>query len=172
MSMQKPSVPVVIVAAMGRKTRVIGNNNQLLWHIPADLKRFKSLTLGHPIIMGRKTFESIVKILGKPLPGRTNIVITRDKDYKYEGVVIVNSLEEAFLIAQKEDPIEIHIGGGTQIYEQALPYTNRLHLTFIDDEKSGDAFFPDFNKDFKITQEYPPENYEGLNYQWVDFERK
>lgn len=170
--MQKPSVPVVIVAAMGRNTGVIGNNNQLLWHIPADLKRFKALTLGHPIIMGRKTFESIIEILGKPLPGRTNIVITRDPEYKHDGAIAVTSLEQAFAVAQKENPAEIHIGGGTQIYEQALPYVDRLHLTFIDDEKDGDAFFPDFINDFKITKEYPPENYEGLIYQWVDLERK
>ncbi len=170
--MQKPSAPVVIVAAMGRNTRVIGNNNQLLWHIPADLKRFKALTLGHPIIMGRKTFESIIQILGKPFPGRTNIVVTRDPEYKYEGATFVMSLEEAFVIAQKENPTEIHIGGGTQIYEQALPYVDRLHLTFIDDDQNGDSVFPDFTNDFKITKEYSPENYEGLGYQWVDFERK
>lgn len=170
--MQKPSAPVVIVAAMGRDTRVIGNNNQLLWHIPVDLKHFKALTLGHPIIMGRKTFESIIKILGKPFPGRTNIVVTRDPEYKYEGAIAVTSLEEAFAIAQKENPTEIHIGGGTQIYEQALPYVDRLHLTFIEDDKTGDSIFPDFINDFKITKEYPAENYEGLNYQWVDFERK
>lgn len=170
--MQKLSAPVVIVAAMGRNTRVIGNNNQLLWHIPADLKRFKALTLGHPIIMGRKTFESIIKILGKPLPGRTNIVVTRDPEYKYEGATSVTSIDEAFATAQKENPTEIHIGGGTQIYEQVLPYVDKLHLTFIEDDQSGDTVFPDFINDFKITKKYPPENYEGLVYQWVDFERK
>ena len=170
--MQKPTVPVVIVSAMGRNTRVIGNNNQLLWHIPADLKRFKALTLGHPIIMGRKTFESIISILSKPLPGRTNIVITRNPDYQYEGATIVTSLEEAFKIAEKEQPTEIHIGGGAEIYKQALPYVDRLHLTFIDDDQSGDSIFPDFANGFTVTKEYPKENYEGLNYQWVDFERK
>ncbi len=169
--MQKPSIPVVIVAAMGRNTRIIGNNNQLLWHIPADLKRFKTLTLGHPIIMGRKTFESIIKILGKPFPGRTNIVVTCDPEYKHEGATSVTSIEEAFAIAQKENPTEIHIGGGTQIYEQVLPYVDKLHLTFIDDDKAGDSIFPDFSNDFKITKEYPLENYEGLVYQWVDFEK-
>ena len=170
--MQKPTVPVVIVSAMGRNTRVIGNNNQLLWHIPADLKRFKTLTLGHPIIMGRKTFESIISILSKPLPGRTNIVITRNPDYQYEGATIVTSLEEAFKIAEKEQPTEIHIGGGAEIYKQALPYVDRLHLTFIDVDQSGDSIFPDFANGFMVTKEYPKENYEGLNYQWVDLERK
>ena len=170
--MKKLSVPVVIVAAMGQNTRVIGNNNQLLWHVPEDLKRFKTLTLGHPIIMGRKTFESIIKILGKPLPGRTNIVVTRDPDYKYAGVKSVTSLEEAFQVAEKENPTEIHIGGGAEIYKQALPFTDRLHLTFFDDNKDGDVFFPEFAEDFIETKKYPSQEYEGLSYQWVDFERK
>ena len=170
--MQKPSVPVVIVAGMSRKNRVIGNNNKLLWHVPEDLKRFKSLTMGHPVIMGRKTFESIIEILGKPFPGRTNIVITRNPDYHYEGAVTTTSLEEAFEVAKKENPTEIHIGGGEEIYKQALPYTDRLHLTFYDDEKEGDTFFPNFTNDFTETKKHPPQNYEGLKYQWVDFERK
>jgi dihydrofolate reductase len=82
--MSKYPVPIVIVAAMSRKTRAIGKDNALLWHVPADLKRFKSLTIGHPVIMGRKTFESVIEILGKPLPKRTNIVITRNRDYRHE----------------------------------------------------------------------------------------
>ena len=170
--MKKLSVPVVIVAAMGRNTRVIGNNNQLLWHVPEDLKRFKTLTLGHPIIMGRKTFESIIKILGKPLPGRTNIVVTRDPDYKYDGVKSVTSLEEAFQVAEKENSTEIHIGGGEEIYRQALPYVDRLHLTFFDDDKPGDAYFPEFAEDFIETKKYPSQEHEGLRYQWVDYKRK
>ena len=170
--MKKLSVPVVIVAAMGQNTRVIGNNNQLLWHVPEDLKRFKTLTLGHPIIMGRKTFESIIKILGKPLPGRTNIVVTRDPDYKYAGVKSVTSLEEAFQVAEKENPAEIHIGGGEEIYRQALPYVDRLHLTFFDDDKPGDAYFPEFAEDFIETKKYPSQEHEGLRYQWVDYKRK
>ncbi len=170
--MQKPPVPVVIVAGMGRKNHVIGQENSLLWHVPADLKRFKALTLGHPIIMGRKTFESIIKILGKPLPGRTNIVITRNADYRHEGAITTTSLEEAFTIAETENPTEIHIGGGEEIYRQTLPFTSRLHLTFFDDEKAGDAFFPDFTSDFVITLEHPPQTHDQLTYQWVDFERK
>jgi dihydrofolate reductase len=86
---------IVVVVAMNKKSRVIGNKNQLLWHIPDDLKRFKEKSLGHPIIMGRKTFESILGILGKPLPLRHNIVVTRNPDYTYDGVVVAASLEEA-----------------------------------------------------------------------------
>lgn len=170
--MQKPSVPVVIVSAMGRNTRVIGNNNQLLWHIPEDLKRFKALTLGHPVIMGRKTFESIIKILGKPLPNRTNIVVTRDTNFKYDNVFTTNSLEEAFKIAEKESPTEIHIGGGTQIYEQSLPFVDKLYLTFVDNEKSGDSLFPEFAHEFEVTKEHPTQEHNGIKYQWVDLERK
>jgi dihydrofolate reductase len=169
--MQKPQVPVVIVAGMG-VNRVIGKENGLLWHVPADLKRFKALTLGHPVIMGRKTFESIIAILGKPLPGRTNIVITRNPDYAHEGVITVTSLEEAFTVAMSEGPSEIHIGGGEEIYRQALPFTDRLHLTFFAEEKDGDAFFPDFAADFIVNKEYPKEEHVGVEYQWVDFARK
>lgn len=157
---------------MSRKNHVIGKENGLLWHVPADLKRFKALTLGHPIIMGRKTFESIIKILGKPLPGRTNIVITRNPEYHYEGALTTTSLEEAFTVAEKENPTEIHIGGGEEIYRQALPYTSRLHFTFFDDEKEGDAFFPAFESNFVITTEHSPQTHNDLTYQWVDYKRK
>lgn len=173
--MEKPLVPVVIVAGMGLKTRVIGKNNELLWHVSADLKRFKELTMGHPIIMGRKTFESILAILGKPLPGRTNIIVTRNTDYHHEGVIVVNSLDYAMAVAGVEKPTEIHIGGGAEIYKQALPYVERLHLTFFDEgdnNKEGDAFFPEFEKEFIVIKEYEMMNDGETRFQWVDFERK
>jgi dihydrofolate reductase len=170
--MEKPTAPVVIVAGVGRETRAIGKKNELLWHVPADLKRFKELTLGHPVIMGRKTFESILKILGKPLPGRTNIIVSRDYRPPYESVLVAHSLEEAFALAERENPGEIHIGGGAEIYHQALPYTDRLHLTLYDSDLEGDTFFPEFSEDFFVVKEYPTETYEGLTYQWVDLERK
>lgn len=164
--------PIVIVAAMSRHNRAIGLNNALLWHVPADLKRFKALTLGHPIIMGRKTFESIVTMLGKPLPGRTNIVITRDERYAYDGVRVAHSLEQAILLAHEENPAEIHLGGGAEIYRQALPVVTHLHITWFFNEPQGDAFFPDFEDDFTITLTNPKEEYDGLTYQWIDYERK
>ncbi|MCA9354629.1 MAG: dihydrofolate reductase [Candidatus Kaiserbacteria bacterium] len=166
------TAPIVIVSGMSKKDRAIGYQNQLLWHVPADLKRFKTLTMGHPIIMGRKTFESILEILGKPLPGRTNIVITRDTDYHYEGAKVAHSLEEAIEVAQSENPTEIHIGGGAQLYEQALPLTSRLHITWYLDEKEGDAFFPAFEDEFEIDTEHPAQEFEGVAYQWVDYVRK
>lgn len=168
---KQSKVPVIIVAAMNRK-RVLGKNNNLLWHIPADLKRFKRLTLGHPIIMGRKTFESILEILKKPLPERTNIIVTRDKNYSYPNTKTATSLEEAFSIALSENPKEIHLGGGAQIYELALPFVDKLFLTLIDDDKEGDVFFPDFEADFKIIEKLPPEEFKGIKFKWVNLERK
>ena len=162
---------VSAIAAMG-KNRVLGNNNQLLWHIPDDLRRFKTLTLGHPIVMGRKTFESIVAVLGKPLPGRTNVVVTRDFSWQYEGVVAVGSIKEAIEKAKAaEGGDEVFIGGGGEIYRQALPFTDRLYLTLIDDEKEGDSFFPAYEEDFKKRVFEEVRDHEGLKYTWVDLER-
>ena len=170
--MHFPTIPIVIVAAMTKDEHGIGLNNQLLWHIPADLKRFKELTLGHPIIMGRKTFESIVAMLGKPLPGRTNIIVTRNPEYAVEGAITAGSLEAAFAIAERENPKEIHIGGGAELYSAALPYVDILHLTFVDSTASADTFFPDFSKDFIETARHPKAEHEGLTFEWVDYKRK
>jgi dihydrofolate reductase len=167
-----PEPPIVIVAAMSKIDRGIGKENKLLWHIPEDLKRFKTLTLGHPIIMGRKTFESIVAILGKPLPGRTNIVITRDTAYAPDGAQVVHSLEEAILHAKQEHPQEIHIGGGAEIYRLALPFVTKLHITWIHDKPEADTFFPPFEEEFEITKTHPLATHKTLTYQWVDYERK
>lgn len=170
--MHFPSVPVVIVAALSKRDQAIGYQNNLLWHIPEDLKHFKELTLGHPVIMGRKTFESIVALLGKPLPGRTNIIVTRTPEKGYPGAVTAGSLEAAFAIAESENPTEIHIGGGAELYAAALPYVDRLHLTWVDEEVLGDTFFPDFKNAFTVTTEHPVKNHSGLSYQWVDYQRK
>jgi dihydrofolate reductase len=122
--------------------------------------------------MGRKTFESIVAILGKPLPGRQNIVVTRNADYLYEGVIVVSSLEDALTEAGKNDPEEIHIGGGAEIYKQALPFADELYVTFVDDEKDADTFFPEFEDEFKVSETHEPKVHNGLAYQWVDYVRK
>lgn len=166
------NTPVVIVAGIGERTRAIGQDNQILFHVPDDLKRFKELSIGHPIIMGRKTFESIVAMLKKPLPGRTNIVVTRDKNYQHEGAVVTHSLEEAFLEAVKESPNEIHIGGGAEMYRQALPYVDRLYLTLFDDDEEGDSFFPAYVGDFEEVARHGTRDYQGLKYEWVDLIRK
>jgi dihydrofolate reductase len=166
------SAPVVIVVAMSRFTRTIGNKDRLLWHIPEDLKRFKSLTMSHPVIMGRKTFNSIVGYLNGPLPGRTNIVLTRDQDYGYPGVKVAHSLEMAIAMAEEENPKEIHIGGGAELYKQALPFVSKLHVTWVDDQPIGDTFFPPFEDDFKIISTSGDKEYSGLHFEWVDYERK
>lgn len=170
--MQKLPVPVVIVAALGRKKRALGYKNKLLWHIPADLKRFKELTLGHPVIMGRKTFESILAMLGKPLPGRTNIVVTRNIDYSYPGVKVATSLEAGFMRALEENPTEIHIGGGAEIYKEALPYTDKLYLTLVESEAYADTFFPEYENLFIPVKEHSPQESGNLSFQWIDLVRR
>ena len=139
--------PLVAVVAMARN-RVIGDGEKLLWHLPGDLPRVKSLTMGRPLIMGRKTFESI----GRPLPGRANIVLTRNADYSAEGVITAADLDEAIAIANAwidEDEIrnkEIIIFGGGYIYEAFLDRTDEIDLTEIDLAPEGDAKFPALDK--------------------------
>jgi len=155
---------------MSRARRAIGNQGKLLWHIPEDLKRFKRLTMGHPVIMGRKTFESILGYLGTPLPDRTNIVITRNPAYAQEGVIVVSSLEEAFEKARSLDTQEIHIGGGSEIYAQALPFVDKLYLTLVDSEPEADTFFPDYSE-FTTVVEKEAREHDGLKYEWLTLER-
>lgn len=121
------------------ENRVIGNKNQLPWHLPADLQHFKQLTLGKPIIMGRKTFDSI----GKPLPQRPNIVVTRDLAFQAPGVLIAYSLPEALALAQEAE--EAMIIGGAHIFEQALPIVHRMYLTIIHHKFEGDTYFPQWD---------------------------
>jgi dihydrofolate reductase len=128
---------------------VIGKDNQLLWRLPDDLKRFKQLTLGHPMIMGRKTFDSI----GKPLPGRTSIVITRNPDFFIEGVIRVNSLEEAIFKARETGTDEAFVIGGGEIYKQALPLSDRLYVTEVKTDMDGDTYFEITDKDMWMETE-------------------
>lgn len=128
-------VMVSIIAAMS-KNRIIGRDNAIPWNIPADMGRFRELTLGHTLIMGRKTFESI----GRPLPGRRNIVVSRQADYAAQGVVVAGSLQEALLLAGGHG--EVFICGGGEIYQQALPFAGRIYLTLIDCDIDGDTNFP------------------------------
>ncbi|UCE77971.1 MAG: dihydrofolate reductase [Gammaproteobacteria bacterium] len=118
------------------ENRVIGRENRLPWRLSADLRRFKSLTMGKPVIMGRKTYESI----GKPLPGRSNIVVTRDRDYRAQGCRVVHSLEQALEAAAGHD--EVMVIGGAQLYRQTLDRAERMYLTLVKTELDGDALFP------------------------------
>ncbi len=123
------------------ENRVIGKNNALIWHLPADLKRFKALTTGHVIIMGRKTFESI----GKPLPNRTTIVISRQTNLQIEGVILAHSVEEAILKAKSLTRDDIFIVGGAEIYTLSLPLVDQVLVTQLHDIFEGDAFFPEIS---------------------------
>lgn len=127
---------LTIVVAMATN-RAIGKENKLLWHLPADLKHFKSLTSGHTVIMGRKTYDSI----GKPLPNRRNIVISRQQDLEIPGVEVVSCLEDATARCNTED--EVFIIGGAQIYAAALAVTGKLEITIVDGEFEADTFFPE-----------------------------
>lgn len=129
---------ITIIAAIA-KNNALGKNNDLIWHLPADLKRFKKVTSGHHILMGRNTFESI----GRPLPNRTTIIITRNKDYVKEGCLIANSLEEALEMAQDDE--KIFIIGGAQIYKYAIEnnFADALDITLVHHEFEADAFFPE-----------------------------
>ena len=157
------------------ENHVIGRNNKLPWYLPNDLKYFKQVTMGLPIVMGRKTFESI----GKPLPGRTNIVVTRNTEWAADGVRAAHSLEEAFELAESIAEIdgreELMIIGGDQIYQSALPLVDRMYLTEVHAHVDGDAYFPKFDpadwrevgrEDFEAVEPNP------YDYSFVVYDRK
>lgn len=136
-------VSIVVAAAANG---VIGNDNDLIWHLPADLKHFKNVTSGSSIVMGRKTYESI----GRPLPKRENIIITRQADLTIDGCLVFNSLQEAIEKAKSE---EVFIIGGGEIYKQALELADKIYLTKIHQDFEGDTVFPEIGKDWKIISE-------------------
>ena len=158
---------ISIVASIG-KNRELGKGAELVWRISDDLKRVKVLTMGHPLVMGRKTYESI----GRPLPGRTNIVITRTEK-AIEGCLVCNSFEEALGTAQSLDQEEVFIFGGAQVYKEALPLTDRLYLTIVDAEDAeADVFFPEYNAFTKvISEETHLDEKSGLRYTYTILER-
>jgi dihydrofolate reductase len=146
----------------------IGKDNALLWHLPNDLKRFKSITSGHPIIMGRKTFDSI----GKPLPNRINIIITQNKDLKIDGCVIVHTLKDALLACNGTDAFII---GGGSIYEQALEVADMIHLTLVDVVLEADTHFPKINDNqWQIvhSESHIKDEKHNFDYQFIDLKRK
>lgn len=158
---------VSIVAALARN-RAIGRDNTMPWRLPEDLKRFKRLTMGHTVIMGRKTFESI----GSPLPGRSNIVITRSRDWSPSGCVVVHSLEAA-LTASAESR-EAFVIGGAQIYALAMPYTQHLYMTEIERDFEGDTFFPEIDRSYwcEVSRERRvSRGADAFDYAFVEYER-
>lgn len=131
---------MIIMIAAAAENNALGKNNELVWHLPNDFKRFKSLTTGHHIIMGRKTFESFPK----PLPNRVHIVITRQENYKPEGCIVVDSIEKAIAICPENE--DNYIIGGGEIYNLALPFTDIIELTKVHHTFEADTFFPKINK--------------------------
>lgn len=156
-----------IIAAIGQNN-ALGKDNQLIWHLPADLKRFKKVTTGHHVIMGRKTFES----LGNPLPNRTTIIISRDKNYHADGCITVNSLTEAIKAAQNDD--NPYILGGAEIYKQSMDIADVLDLTFVHQTFEADVYFPKIDKN--IWKETFRENHfkderNKFDFSFVKYER-
>lgn len=158
---------ISIIAAIQKKDRGLGFENKLLFRISDDLKRFKELTSGHPVIMGRKTFESIGN---KPLPNRTNIVVTRNHSVAIPDVVICHSFEGALKKAKDIDENIFIIGGG-EIYKEAIRLVDRLYLTIIDGDAVSDVFFPSFEEFSIINNEDHFDEKSGLHYSFVDLER-
>jgi dihydrofolate reductase len=161
--MKKPVLTLVAAMAAGR---VIGIDNRLPWHLPEDLRHFKSVTLGKPVIMGRKTYESI----GRPLPGRRNIVVTRNPAWSADGVECAGGIEAALSLAGEVD--EVCLIGGAELYAQALPHADRLLLTELDLHVDGDAWFPAFaSTDWQEVGRELQVSAEGLHYAFVEYRR-
>ena len=144
--MKKPIISIIAAVA---ENNAIGKNNKLLWHIPDDLRHFKEITSGHPVIMGQRTYES----LGKSLPGRLNIVLSTDSNFHPAGVVISHSIDDAIALASEKDDKEIFFIGGGQVYKQAIKLADKLYLTIVEGKYDADTFFPDYTmfKKKKVT---------------------
>jgi dihydrofolate reductase len=159
---------IVAIAVIG-KNRELGRGNHLIWDLPNDLERFRAVTRHHPVIMGRKTHESI----GRVLPSRPNIVVTRNPDYRETGCVVVPTIEKALELAKGLDKEMVYVIGGGEIYKAALPYVTHLDLTLVDAEApDAEAFFPEYEKNFKEISHSEPTTENGLTYSFVNFERK
>lgn len=162
---------ISLIAAIGRN-REIGKRGELLWHIPDDMKHFRDLTSGHPVIMGRKTWESIPEKF-RPLPWRTNIVVTRQAGYEAGGASVVDGLSDAFLLAQDSPGAsETFVIGGGELYTAALPYATRLYLTLVDaSDADADTFFPEYETEFSRVVSRESRRHNGLAYEWITLER-
>ena len=160
-------ISIIVATARGG---AIGKDNALPWHLPADLKYFKSVTMGKPIVMGRKTFESI----GRPLPGRQNIVLTRDTSWHVDGVTVIHDIDDVEQALNEEHTDEVMIIGGAQIYAATLTKADRLYITEIDVDVDGDAFFPvvDSNEWQEVSRQPHPADGEQPGYSFVIFDRK
>jgi dihydrofolate reductase len=168
--MDAPSLSIVLIVAAA-ENNAIGKGNQMPWHLPNDFKFFKNTTWGMPVVMGRKTFES----MGKPLAGRTNIVITRQLDWNPEGVVVVHSLPEALQAAEKLSVKKVFIVGGGDLYRQTLPLADTVFLTRVHTHIDGDTFFPELSEaDWQLDWEisFPADAKHAFAYQFQEWTRK
>ncbi len=165
---RKPMLSIIVAIA---QNGAIGRNNNLLWHLGSDLKRFKQLTMGHPVVMGRRTWESLPK---KPLPGRRNIVLTQNTDYTAEGAEVVHSVAGLFKALKGVDD-EVFIMGGAAIYELLLPYTHRLYITRVYRDYEADVYFPTIDmSEFTLVKFGEPlhDDESGLDYAYEEYDRK
>jgi dihydrofolate reductase len=163
------SIPISLVVAVA-SNGVIGNAGQLPWRISEDLKRFKTLTLGKPIIMGRKTWDSLPR---KPLPERTNIVLTHDKNWRAEGAMVAHDFAAAVMLATLEKPGEIMVIGGEAIFAAALGRASRIHLTEVEGDFPGDARMPQFNRDeWRAVAQEGPFSAGSVRYRFLTLERR
>lgn len=165
---KKPSLSIIVAIA---QNGAIGKDNDLLWHLSSDLKRFKKLTTGHPVVMGRRTWDSLPK---KPLPGRQNIVMTNNPDFAVEGATVVHSVNELFKTLKDCDE-EVFVMGGAAIYQTLLPFTNRLYITRVYRDYGADVYFPTIDmSEFTLVNLSEPmfDEESGLDYAYEEYDRK
>lgn len=166
------SIPIALVAGIGRGNRSIGKAGGLLRRVPDDMHRFATKTIGKPVIMGRKTFESVIELSGRPLVDRPNIVLSRDPTYQHDHAIVCQSLASALECAAAFAPEEIHIGGGPELYDQVIDRVDRLYLTLFNDDHEGEAKFPRFESEFIEVCRHGVREHQGLEYEWVDYVRR
>ena len=165
---KKPSLSIIVAIAQNGAS---GKNNDLLWHLSSDLKRFKKLTTGHPVVMGRRTWDSLPK---KPLPGRQNIVMTNNPDFAAEGATVVHSVNGLFKTLKDCDE-EVFVMGGAAIYQTLLPFTNRLYITRVYRDYEADVYFPTIDmSEFTLVNLSEPmfDEESGLDYAYEEYDRK
>ena len=165
---KKPNLSIIVAIA---QNGAIGKDNDLLWHLSSDLKRFKKLTTGHPVVMGRRTWDSLPK---KPLPGRQNIVMTNNPDFKAEGAEVIHSINDLFKLLKDCDD-EVFVMGGAAIYQALLPFTNRLYITRVYRDYEADVYFPTIDmSEFTLVKLGEPMQDEesGLDYAYEEYDRK
>ena len=160
----KPTISIIAAVA---ENRAIGKNNKLLWEIPEDMKHFKRITTGHPVIMGQKTYESI----GGSLSNRTNIVLSQDNGFYATGCIVTDSIEKAIEIAKKDNSDEIFFIGGGMVYEEAIKIVDKLYLTIVEGSYDADTYFPKYD-DFVKIRETGSGQYDIYKYRFCEFERR